>query len=329
MSPSWWNPNTSALVKLVIAASALLVVGWAEWARRVGKPHQLGERWRRLLLAALGVLGFLAYFNFGSFHFGGIYVHLWDSAHYVLGARYFDELGYDGLYECIAVADAEGLGDTSRVARRAIIDLRTNQLTTAADAVAHPERCKARFTRPRWAAFHADVAFFRSEFPEADWERMSTDHGFNAPPAWLLLAHPLAGSEPLTWTRLRILAAIDPLLILGSLVVVIWAFGGWTASLVAVILGAYFPGQLMWTGGSFLRWDWLAALLIGLALCRRARPVAGGALLGYAALLRVFPGFALLGVVLAAVLARLRRRPIDPAAGRILLGALAVTLILC
>jgi len=328
VSPSWWNPITSGSIKLAIAASALLVAGWAEWARRARNPDLCGQQWRARLLAVLGLLGFLAYFNFGSFHFGGIYVHLWDSAHYVLGARYFDELGYDGLYECMAVADAQGLGDAPRVSRRLIIDLRTNHLTTAAEAVAHPERCKARFSAQRWAAFRADVDFFRSEFPDADWERMFTDHGFNAPPAWLLLAHPLAGKAPLTWTRLRMLAAIDPVLILGSLIVVVWAFGGWTASLVAVVFGTYFPGQLWWTGGSFLRWDWLAALLIGLALCRRARPVAGGALLGYAAMLRVFPGFALVGVATAVVLARLRRRPFDPAAGRVLLGALAVTVVL-
>jgi hypothetical protein len=330
VAPSWWNENSSAWVKLAIAAVALAMVGWAEWAKRAHSPDKdrQGSRWRPRLLAALGVLGFLAYFNFGSFHFGGIFVHLWDSAHYVLGARYFDELGYDGLYECIAVADAETPGAAPRVAKRPIIDLRTNRLTTAAEVVAHPERCMQRFSPQRWAAFAADVAFFRSEFPDADWERLPTDHGFNASPAWLLLAHPLAGSGPLTWWRLKLLAALDPLLVLGSLGAVAGAFGGWTAALVAIVFGTYFPGRLWWTGGSFLRWDWLAALLIGLALCRRSRPFAGGVLLGYAALLRVFPVFALVGVVLAAIVARLRHRPFDPAAGRMLLGALAVTLVL-
>ena len=53
------------------------------------------------------MLGVLAYFNFGAFHFDGLRVHLWDMTHYYLGAKYFGELGYDGLYECIAVADAE------------------------------------------------------------------------------------------------------------------------------------------------------------------------------------------------------------------------------
>lgn len=330
MSPSWWNIETSGWAKLVLAAAALLLVGWAEWARNTKTPKSdvWGATWRPRLIGLLGVLGFAAYFNFGSFNFQDAYLHRWDAAHYVLGARYFDELGYDGLYECIAVADAEVPGQAARVATRAIIDLGTNRLTTAAQAVVHPEQCKHRFSPQRWTEFSADVAFFRSDFPEDAWEQMSTDHGFNAPPAWLLLAHPLAGTGALTWAGVKALAVLDPVLILGALLATAWLCGGWTAALVAIVLGTYFPGQLLWTGGSFLRWDWLAALLVGLALCRRNRPVLGGALLGWATLLRIFPGFALVGVLLNLIMARVRRKPVDPAGPRILLSALAVVLIM-
>ena len=329
LSP-WWNATTSAWVKIAIAGAALAVVVWAEWARRARNPAEraLWDRRRGKLLGALGVLATLAYFNFGSFHFDGIYVHLWDTAHYALGAKYFDELGYDGLYECIAVADAEVPGEAPHVARREIVDLRTNRLTTAAQVVAHPERCKARFSPQRWAVFSADVSLFRARFPTPDWERFPTDHGFNASPVWILVAHPLVGNAPMTWSRIELLTAIDPLIVVGSLLAVVGAFGGWTGSIVAVVFGTYFPGRLWWTGGSFLRWDWLAALLAGLALCRRKRPFAAGVLLGYSALVRVFPVFALVGIVLAGATAMLRRRPLDPAAVRVLVGALAVTMVL-
>jgi hypothetical protein len=43
---------------------------------------------------------------------------------------------------------------------------------------------------------------------------------------------------------------------------------------------------------------------------------------------RVFPVFALVGIVLAAATAKLRRRSLDPAAARVLMGALAATLVL-
>jgi hypothetical protein len=226
------------------------------------------------------------------------------------------------------VADAEVPGEAPRVAQREIIDLRTNRLTTAAEVVAHPERCRTRFSPRRWAAFAADVSLFRARFPTADWERLPTDHGFNASPVWILVAHPLIGSALMTWSRIELLTAIDPIIVVGSLVAVAGAFGGWTASIVSVVFGIYFPGRLWWTGGSFLRWDWLAALLGGLALCRRKRPFAGGVLLGYSALVRVFPVFALVGIVLAAAISKLRRRSLDPAAARVLMGALAATLVL-
>lgn len=56
-------------------------------------------------------------------------------------------------------------GQAARIAKRTIIDLRTNHLTTAAQVVEHPELCKQRFSPQRWAEFSADVAFFRSDLP--------------------------------------------------------------------------------------------------------------------------------------------------------------------
>lgn len=322
MSPQWWNPDTALWIKIGLAAATLAVVIW-DLRDRASRGQ-----WRGRLLCALGVLGALAYVNFGSFHFGGVFVHRWDILHHYLGAKYIDELGYDGLYECLAVADAEEPGGAARAARREITDLRTNRVTTAADVVAHPERCRARFAPARWEAFRTDVAFFREIFPDADWQHLTTDHGFNASPVWVLAARPFVGDAPVTWTRLRILAALDPALMLAALGTVVWAFGGGTAALVAVVWGTYFPAQLWWTGGSFLRWDWLAALLAGLALSKRGRTFAGGALLGYAALSRVFPAFALVGALLAAATSLLRRRRIDRGVARLLMGALAAGVLL-
>jgi hypothetical protein len=318
---------------LGIAAATLGVLAWDLGRRRVaGRDIPLTAsgfaigtaRWLRLL----GALGLLAYFNFGSFHFQGIYVHLWDTLHHYLGAKYVDELGYDGLYECIVVADAEDLQLGPDAAQRVLTDLRTNGTTTAAEVAAHPERCRARFSAARWSDFKADVAVFRARFPAPDWRHVTEDHGFNASPVWVLVAHPLAGRGPVTATRLGALATLDPLLMLAALALVAWAFGWERASLVAVVWGTYFPARLWWTGGSFLRWDWLAALLAGLALCRRERTLAGGALLGYAALSRVFPAFALIGVGLSLAMRLIRGRALDRAAARVLLGAAIVSALL-
>lgn len=251
-SVGWWNEDASAVAKLAIAALALAGIAWdLARRRRAGRgaadaPRPVDPRPGRVL-RVLGALGLLAYFNFGSFHFGGVTVHLWDSLHHYLGAKYIDELGYDGLYDCIAVADAEDPREASRAAQRTLTDLRTNRMTTAVDVVANPDRCRARFSPARWLDFQGDVAFFRARFPEADWQRVTGDHGFNASPVWLLAAHPLAGDGPVTATRLGVLAAIDPLLMLAALAVVVWAFGWERAALVAIVWGTYFPGRLWWT----------------------------------------------------------------------------------
>ena len=330
-SSGWWDADASAYVKIALAAAALAILIWEQRrGRRAGAGAGAGTATTgatprsEKLLRVLGVLGVLAYFNFGSFHFDGITVHLWDGLHHHLGAKYVDELGYDGLYDCIAVADAEQPGGAARAARRVMTDLRTNQMTTGADVVAHPERCRGRFSPARWQAFTADVAFFRSHFPDADWQRLTGDHGFNASPVWVLVARPLVGDAPVTDRRLELLAALDPLLMLAALAAVAWAFGLRGAALVAIVWGTYFPARLWWTGGSLLRWDWLAALLAGVAFARRGRPHAAGALLAYAALSRLFPVFALVGVALAALVALVRRQALDRALVRLLLGA-AVT----
>ena len=54
------------------------------------------------------------------------WVHPTDSFHYYMGPKYFRELGYFSLYECLAAAEIE-LGAGAAVARRAYRDLGTNQ----------------------------------------------------------------------------------------------------------------------------------------------------------------------------------------------------------
>jgi hypothetical protein len=314
----------SAWMRLALPSGALLVLAW-EWARERARPNAplTTGRWSRCLLPSLGALSLLTFFNFGAAPTGS--VHLWDAFHYVVGAKYFDELGYDGLYDCVAVADARAGLD---VARRPLRDLRTGHLSTAGAALAHPEACVDRFSPERWRTFEADVTLFRRRFVPTNWTSLQLDHGFNPSPAWILVAHPLVGGGTLSWTRVRGLCAIDLGLLLAAFGVALWGFGARTTALAAIVLGTYFPAQLTWTNGSFLRWDWFAAALAGVALCRRDRPLAGGAALGYAALARVFPIFALAGVGLAAVAEVVRRRPIDSSVRRALVGAALVACVL-
>src|SRR3954471_19209033 len=80
-----------AIVKLLALAAAIAIVSWL--AREKAAPAR-----HRGVPIGLAVLGGLGYVNFGRFHTDGSPLHVWDQFHYVLGSKYYPELGYDGLY---------------------------------------------------------------------------------------------------------------------------------------------------------------------------------------------------------------------------------------
>jgi hypothetical protein len=299
--------HDASLAKLVLALAAALLVAWGAWLRAVGRP----EAYRGLrdgALALSGLAGLLGWWNFGQFHGPG-FVHGHDLFNYYIGSKYFPELGYQRLYECIAVADLEaGLGE--RVVRRSITDLDRYLPRDTAEIRADPGRCKRHFSAERWAGFRSDVDWFRVRIPPARWEATQLDHGYNATPAWTLIGGRLASLGPASAGWILALALLDPLLALAAWSAVAWAFG-WRATCVALVYwGTNHPANFSWTGGAFLRDDWLAASLLGLALLRRGLPAGAGILFGLAASLRVFPAAWLLGPGLAALMRVVRERKI-------------------
>lgn len=309
----FWNDRSSARWELILA---LLGLGVLLWGRL--RPDK-GRRARDRALAALGVLAFFTYFNFGAFHFPK-FIHDWEWTHYYLGAKYFEELGYEKLYECIAVADAEdGLRD--RVARQRITNLRTNVLEGTGEILAHPERCKAGFSDVRWQAFKHDTEFFRDRQSISRWEDLQTDHGYNATPVWNVAGSLLANTSPAGKTQLYLLAALDPLYLVAMAGLVGWAFGWRTAAVALLVLATDFPSRFYWTGGSFLRWDWLFYTVAAICCLKKDRPLLGGLALGYAALLRIFPGLLVAGPVLAAAYGLWRDKKLDRRWQRFFLGS--------
>jgi hypothetical protein len=90
----------------------------------------------------------------------------------------------------------------------------------------------------------------------------------------------------------------------------LWAFG-WRAACVALVYwGCNFPARFYWNGGSFLRYDWILWLVVGICFLRKKQNFLGGAALTYGTLLRVFPGFVVATIVLKALYAMFRERRI-------------------
>jgi hypothetical protein len=281
----WLTPARIQALRLALGGLALAAVAW-----HVSRP---GPRSRRTL-GLLAVVSLLAWANFLNFHFSG-FSHGWELFHYYVGGKYAPELGYRGLYECTALADAE---DGVVLPGRPIRDLGNDLLGTVGDAPPTPE-CRHAFDAERWRAFRADVRSFRGLVGD-QWPQVLSDHGHNATPVWNLIGGSIASAVPSTPLGIRALACLDLLLLALAGLLVARFFGRPAASLAALFFGLNALSRFAWTGGAFLRYDWLALSLIGLVALRAGRPRLAGFALAWATLSRVFPVILWIGLVLNA-----------------------------
>lgn len=287
------SETTVAWLKLGLALSAaaawlLSHGGWGPSSRRVSERARRGAG---AVLVACAVLSAGAYFQFG--HLPAGFVHRWEMFHYFVGSKYHAELGYERLYQCAAVADAEDGIHSS--ARRQIRDLASDDARPARDVVAHPEACRGQFTAARWSEFKHDVRFFRRGLGRKAWAQAQLDHGYNPPPLWSATWGKLAELVPVSVWHLQLLAAVDLALMAGVLASLGLSFGWRTAALGAVFWGTQAASEFGWTGGGFARQDWLFLCVAGLSLVHRQKFGWGGAALALAGLLRLFPLLLLVG----------------------------------
>jgi hypothetical protein len=308
---------------------ALLLLEWA------CSRSSLRPRVETVVNLALAILVLATLFAWWHPYRGELraWLHEKDAFHYYVGGKYFDELGYERLYACSVVADAED-GFAAALAGTQIRDLVRNEPQPAAEALRNPHACKRHFSPARWEAFRRDVAYFRSRSGPVQWRLARGDHGYNPPPTWTLLGGLLASTGPARDSQLAWLSGVDPLLVFGLFAGLAWGFGWRVACLGFLFWGTNQMATWEWVGGSLLRYDWLAASILGLCCLRRGRPAAAGLLIAWAAGVRIFPLAIAGGVALAALLSVRRegRRFIDPAhatfaasllAGLVLIGVLS------
>lgn len=315
----WWKGA------LAISALALsLQVG----IRRLMKRPPYSRRlvgWVSGVLAFVSVLSFFASDEMQP----GKYHHDWEHFHYYFGAKYTKELGYKRIYLCAAIAQAElGPQMEAEVRDRKIRDLETNLLERAAPALDDPEKCKSHFSEERWEAFRTDIGWFRSHTDRKYWNSMNTDHGYNAPPVWTMTGHILSSVSPLNEASLTRLASIDLLLFVGMFFAIWWAFGGRVLALSLIFFGAQFPANGVFTGGAFLRQDWLFLLVLAACLTRKRYYALAGGALAWSALLRVFPVIFMAGWVVVGIAYFVRHRRFAPAHKRLALGVFVACAVL-
>jgi hypothetical protein len=289
-----WEKFTK-FVRLTLTFGGALLLIYEIRARRL--RERVPERIRRRVAYVMTGMAFFVYFDFFNPNVRyEEYYHRHEFYHYYLGSKYSKEVGYVRLYECTAIAEIEA-GRGASVRKREIRDLRVNLIKPieATYIVSDPDQCKKHFTASRWEEFKKDIDWFYRSVAGSYWEGMLKDHGYNPPPVWTMTGKFFGSFGPADDGYFKALAFIDIAFHAGAVLLFGWAFG-WRAMAVATVFwGCNAPANFYWTGGAFLRMDWIFLLVASLCLARKRKFMLAGAALTWSALLRVFPGIFVLG----------------------------------
>jgi hypothetical protein len=344
-SPLWvvLGGGAVALVALGVAIDAISV-GWplvnrevafvraAAAAIALAASIRIGVTVRRwppdrgvvtVALAVSAIMAFAAFYNLGRPQFWNHaenrpeFVHTNDLRVYQPFAKYFKELGYDGVYLASVLAYAEDRrgGNLDSIGMQELRGLGDHRLKRVRDIKDDILQVRTRFSDARWEEFKKDMNYFM-DVQGPEYLSTLTDHGANATPVWVFFARLLIGHAPASEGLLTAAGLVDGVLLLLMAGALWWAFGLWPMLLAMVVFGAndlYMFGT-NWSGAT-LRHDWLCYLGFGAAALKRQRWTAAGIFLALAALIRFFPVVALMGVALPALWdfgerwARERRRP--------------------
>jgi hypothetical protein len=247
-----------------------------------------------VLLALLGTLNYNQYTTRVALRSYDNY----DLLHYYISAKYFDELGYFDLLPALIVADDEaGAWCEGQVSKYMAQDREDYRREPLRHALEQRSRIKAKFSPERWKQFAHDATFLQRKNTLLNcklWRELLIDHGFNGTPTWVLIARPIANLVPVESVKLA--AWLDFLWLAAMLVAIWWAFGRETFAFSWLFILVCYSFRWPMITWAFLRYDWLASMVIGICLVRKDRPAAGGAFLAYATLMRYFPALWLFGI---------------------------------
>jgi ABC-type proline/glycine betaine transport system permease subunit len=297
-----FNDHDVSFLRAMVAAVGVLAV--VRPFMRVGKGTVDGRR-ITVMLGMLAVFAVACFFNLGRAQFWDAklrkpsYIHNYDMRVYFPVAKYFHELRYDGLYLASVAAYIENTPGASvhTLADVELRDLHNHAMRRVRDVADEIGAVKTRFSPQRWDEFKQDMRYFH-ETMGRDYFSTLTDHGGNATPVWLLIAHFLFGHVSAGNGVLFATALLDPLLILLFAIVIGRTYGWKTAFVCLIVFGAndvYMFGT-NWSG-STLRNDWMVAVGLGAAALKQKRWRWAGFLLGYAGLIRAFPAITVLGLL--------------------------------
>lgn len=296
-------------------------------ARALRLRVPMGERWRRWIAIGFTGLAFGVYFDFFNPNTRYIeYYHRHEFFHYYMGSKYFEEIGYNRLYECAAAAEMD-LGRGAVVQRRELRDLRENLIKKNTDPqiAQYIGECKSIFLKSggeaRWEDWKKEVDWFYRSSAGSYWENMQKDHGYNPPPVWTMAGKFFGSFGTADDGFFKTLSLIDIALHVGIVLLLYWAFGWRVGAVCTVWWGCNAPANFYWTGGAFMRQDWFFFVVAALCLAKKRRLALAGAALTWSALLRVFPVILFAGWGIMVLFHLFKRRAFHPDHKRLIAGA--------
>jgi hypothetical protein len=274
----------------LLAIVSGLIFAW--WHHRPGPWHH----GRSLVMAVMILLALGAFSQAGKWHtlYPRIgpnqhakmttYFHFHEIWHYYVGAKYYPELGYRGLYLAYLLADDESIQRITSAGVRNMEDILTTLPREEALTKAR-EEIRSKFTDDRWQAFTEDYLWLASVAPNKWLNQGLFDAGFNPPPSWNVMGHPLANLMPIgLW-----LPWVDVLLFLIATTMIFRAYGPLGAFGWIMAYGLSYVSDIGWMAGSFFRQGWLVTLACSMACLKERRFAWAGALLAISTGLRIFP----------------------------------------
>lgn len=280
--------------KIWLAGGATLLALY--WAR-------LPRKWSIQLLVVLLSLSAMNYARWGT-EAATQRLDAYDLLHYYVNAKYFDEIGYLDLYPAVLLVDHENDGPFFEQGDQYLAqDDEGHHLETIGHALGRGEQVRSeRFTEERWAQFEHDVLYLQrtigcrkrnskgrcvQEINDRLWRQLINDHGFNGTTAWTAIARPIASIVPVE--SLKLLGYLDVLLLSAAIGAVVWAYGTVPALWTALFLLTTYSTRWPYFSWVFLRYDWVAGLLLATAMLKRGKPLLAGLFAGWTAVLRMFP----------------------------------------
>ena len=318
-----WHTYKSMILTFTIP----LIIYYAviDWLKSRNK--KISPAFSVLPAVALVILGFFAlcsYFDFGRYAEIPFYINKHDFFHYYMGPKYSKEVGYLHLYPCALIVDRE---NEPKFKNKSIRDQEDYSFTNVETILKDTDKYKAMFSEERWKEFEKDILFFRTLMGDKRWQKALRDKGYNATPVWNLPARIMTNLIPtnpnmeeesdrkclrikgkrclLREEKLgaftRSLLMLDLTLIIIMFILVYWAFDWRTTLLAIIFFGTNFMMNETHIKGSILRLDWVTFLVMSTCLIKMGRYKISGALMGYAAMSRIFPAVFVFGIAIKAL----------------------------